>query len=222
KHNEANGEDNNDGTDDNRSWNCGAEGETDDPEVLALRHRQAKNLMATLLLAAGTPMITAGDEFGRTQEGNNNAYCQDSPISWVHWSTLDEWQDLHDLTATLLDLRTFHPCLRPDRYRHGAEVAEGRLDLAWFSGTGEMTQDDWNDGARRHLGVYVSDEQSAFCLWFHSGADPVTVTLPDAPWAYDWTVRAHTGGDDEFDTNYGPGAELELPGRTVLVLQGRV
>src|SRR5690606_8279665 len=102
---------NRDGSDDNRSWNCGVEGETDDPDVVALRHRQARNLMATLLLADGVPMITAGDEFGRTQQGNNNAYCQDSPISWVHWTTLDEWSDLLELTRGLLALRAEHPVL---------------------------------------------------------------------------------------------------------------
>ena len=105
KHNGANGESNRDGSDDNRSWNCGVEGETDDEAVNALRHRQTQNLMATLILSSGVPMITAGDELGRTQQGNNNAYCQDSPISWVHWDTQESWGDLTDLTRKLLQLR---------------------------------------------------------------------------------------------------------------------
>ncbi|MGD7706878.1 glycogen debranching protein GlgX [Microlunatus sp. Y2014] len=225
KHNEDNGEDNRDGSDDNRSWNCGHEGDTDDAGVNALRHRQAKNILATLLLSTGVPMITAGDEFGRTQGGNNNAYCQDGPISWVHWDTRDEWSDLHELAATLLDLRAFHPVLRPAEYRHGQPVAEGRKNLAWFSGAGntEMTQDDWDDGGRRHLGVYTSDEQTAFLTWYHSGAEPVTVRLPADPWAIEWTVRAHTGTEDEFSKQVLPaGAELTLPGRTVVLLQARL
>ena len=110
KHNGANGESNRDGSDDNRSWNCGVEGETDDPEVNSLRHRQSQNLMATLILAGGVPMITAGDELGRTQQGNNNAYCQDSPISWVHWDTLEIWNDQTELARKLLQLRAEHPC----------------------------------------------------------------------------------------------------------------
>jgi len=234
KHNEDNGEDNRDGSDDNRSWNCGVEGDTEDPAVLALRHRQAGNLMATLLLATGVPMITAGDEFGRTQRGNNNAYCQDSPISWVSWATREEWGDLTSLTATLLDLRAFNPALRPDRYRHGDLVAPGkdgdgaRKNLAWFSGStdhspsGEMTEGDWDDDGRRHLGMYVGDPATGFLCWFHSGAEPVTVKLPDHSWARQWEVRATTGPAEEFAERYEPGAALLIPGRTVLVLQGQV
>ena len=120
---------NRDGTDDNRSWNCGVEGETDDAAVNALRHRQTRNLMATLILAAGVPMITAGDELGRTQQGNNNAYCQDSPISWVHWDTATTWADQTELTRRLLQLRAEHPVLparalpaRRDAARRGGQA----------------------------------------------------------------------------------------------------
>ncbi|KPC63820.1 glycogen debranching protein, partial [Streptomyces sp. NRRL WC-3753] len=115
KHNEANGEENRDGTDDNRSWNCGAEGESDDPAVTALRHRQLRNLLTTLLLSTGVPMLTAGDEMGRTQGGNNNAYCQDDETSWVDWSLREdpEWADLLALTRRLIALRRSHPGLGP-------------------------------------------------------------------------------------------------------------
>ena len=147
KHNGANGESNRDGSDDNRSWNCGVEGETDDEAVNALRHRQAQNLMATLILASGVPMITAGDELGRTQQGNNNAYCQDSPISWVHWDTQSTWNDQTDLTRKLLQLRAEHPVFRRDGFRHGEFLLDpkgepcGRKNIAWFGGrNAEMTR----------------------------------------------------------------------------------
>ncbi len=212
KYNLANGEDNRDGSDDNRSWNCGVEGETDDPDVVALRHRQARNLMATLLLADGVPMITAGDEFGRTQQGNNNAYCQDSPISWVHWTTLDEWSDLLELTRGLLALRAEHPVLR------GVD----RREFSWWSETGQpMTEAQWDDGGRRLLGrlatgTATDTDTSTFLTWFHSGPDPVTVTLPDSD---HWQVLTHTGIADEFAETYEPGASVVVPGRTVLVLR---
>jgi len=227
KHNEANGENNRDGSDDNRSWNCGHEGETGDPTVMALRHRQAKNMMAMLVLAIGVPMITAGDEFGRTQQGNNNAYCQDSPISWVYWDTLDDWHDLHELTRTLLRLRKDHPVLRPAEYRHWIEVTTadgeklGRKELAWFNGVaGEMADADWDDGGRRVMGMYTSDTDEAFLIWFHAGDAAVDVVLPGSPWSIGYTMVAHTGGPDELHcADLAAGATMTLPGKTVVVLQ---
>ena len=155
KHNGANGESNRDGTEDNRSWNCGVEGETDDPQVNALRHRQARNLMATLILAAGVPMITAGDSLGRTQQGNNNAYCQDSPISWVHWDTALTWSAQIELTRRLLQLRAEHPVFRRRRASGTGELLldpagkpTGRKNVAWFGGRKtEMSPEEWS---RRH------------------------------------------------------------------------
>jgi len=233
KHNEANGEGNRDGADDNRSWNCGVEGETDDPGVLALRHRQAQNLMATLLLANGVPMITAGDEMGRTQQGNNNAYCQDSHISWVHWDTAAQWGDLTALSRRLLTLRAAHPVLRRTTYKHGEQLLDasghpdGRKNLAWFGGGhAEMTEDEWGDGTRRTLGMYLADDdpgrshETAFLFWFHGGADPVRVQLPAGPWARSYTVLAHTGVDGELPADeLEAGTHLDIPGRTVVVLQ---
>ncbi len=233
KHNGDNGESNRDGTDDNRSWNCGVEGETDDSGINALRRRQARNLMATLVLAAGVPMMVAGDELGRTQGGNNNAYCQDSPTSWVHWDTAQEWSGLTDLTRRLLTLRAEHPVFRRTTYRHGEQLVDttnhpvGRRNLAWFGGARtEMTAEDWHDPHRRTLGVYLAhdapnrDHDEAFLVWFHGGADPVEVELPDGGWADTYTVVAHTGDEDELTTEKIPaGTSLRIPGRTVVVLQ---
>ncbi|HEY5788812.1 MAG TPA: glycogen debranching protein GlgX [Microlunatus sp.] len=233
KHNGANGESNRDGTEDNRSWNCGVEGETDDPVIVALRHRQAGNMLATMIMAAGLPMITAGDERGRTQHGNNNAYCQESPLSWLHWDADDEWQNLHDLTRRLLRLRAEHPVLRRSRYRHGEPVLDstgeptGRKNLAWFGGEEtEMTSADWHDQHRRTLGVYLADDHAdrdhddAFLIWLHGGRDPVQVTLPDGDWATTYTVVAHTGRPGELTEDKVPaGSRLWIPGRSVVVLQ---
>ncbi len=226
KHNEANGEDNRDGSDDNRSWNCGHEGETDDPGVTALRHRQTQNMIATMLLATGVPMITAGDEIGRTQQGNNNAYCQDSPLSWVHWDTQQTWGDLTGLTRSLLHLRAAHPVLRSDSFRHGEEVTDpagtkvGRKNLAWFNGeSGEMSDGDWGDDSRRTLGMYVSDADEAFLIWFHGGDQPTEVLLPGGGWGARYTVLAHSGSDGEVATEVAGDSRLQLPGRTVVVLR---
>jgi len=232
KHNEANGESNRDGSNDNRSWNCGHEGETDDAWISALRLRQSQNLMATMLLSGGVPMITAGDELGRTQQGNNNAYCQDSPISWLHWDTDDRWGDLGALTRLLLTLRREHPVFQRTEFRHGELIggpigAPGRKNLAWFGGcNAEMSPEEWSDPNRRTLGMYVADDDEqretdeAYLIWLHGGADPVDVELPDGPWASTYTVVTHTGAPGELPTEkIEAGATLRLPGRTVAVLQ---
>jgi isoamylase len=178
KHNEANGEGNRDGTDDNRSWNCGAEGPTDDAGILALRERQACNFLATLLLSQGVPMLTAGDEMGRSQRGNNNAYCQDNEISWVHWPPAAPGQGgtpagdaqsvlapgtaavLLDFTQRLIRLRRDHPVLRRRRYLQGRPVrgADDQLgDVAWFTPGGEeMTEQDWDAGFAQSLTVFLN------------------------------------------------------------------
>lgn len=230
KHNEANGEGNRDGSDDNRSWNCGIEGETDDPGIISLRHRQTKNLMATLILAGGVPMITAGDELGRTQRGNNNAYCQDSPISWVDWRDAEGWSDLTTLTGLLLNLRADHRVLRPDSFRYHEPVVRPsgrkaeRLQLAWLNGyDGEMGEGDWHDGNRRTLGMYVSDHLEAFAVFFHADSNPYEITLLGEPWGKAWTIVAHTGTDGELPVGeLAPGTRVTIPGRTVVVFQARI
>ena len=140
KHNEANGESNRDGTSDNRSWNCGAEGPTDDSAILALRERQSRAMLTTLLLSFGVPMLLGGDELGRTQQGNNNAYCQDNEIAWVDWSQPDT--ELQDFTRALVAFRKQHPVFRRRRFLAGAEAAE----LCWYTPSGSaMTAGDWSD-----------------------------------------------------------------------------
>jgi glycogen operon protein len=233
KHNGTNGESNRDGSDDNRSWNCGFEGETEDPAINARRHRQVQNLMATLILATGVPMITAGDELGRSQEGNNNAYCQDSPISWVHWDTQETWSDQTELTRKLLQLRAEHPVFRRDRFRQGEFLLDakgqpdGRKNIAWFGGNNaEMTEPEWRDATRRTVGIYLADDDpyratdEAFLVWFHAGSDAIQVQLPNGPWADNYTVIAHSGMDGELPLEKMPaGSALELPALSVVVLQ---
>ncbi|WP_045700051.1 glycogen debranching protein GlgX [Streptomyces rubellomurinus] len=234
KHNEANGEGGRDGTDDNRSWNHGAEGETTDPEVTALRLRQLRNLMATLLLSTGVPMITAGDELGRTQGGNNNAYCQDNEVGWVDWSTLErpEWRELCELTARLVRLRRAHPVLRRRAFFSGRAAAPGgRPDLAWFTRLGkEMTEADWF-APTACLGMLLSgsamSERDAtgrpvrdddFLLLLNAGHEPVVFTLPGEPWAapearYETVVDTAGAGEPH------PAGAVVLGGRALLLLR---
>ena len=158
KHNEANGEGNRDGTDDNKSWNCGAEGPTREDEVVALRERQKRNLMATLLLSQGVPMLCGGDELSRTQLGNNNAYCQDNELSWFSWSLTEREQEFLEFTRGLIRLRQSQPVLRRRKFFQGA-AARGLKDIAWFSPDGsEMTEDAWKDGSARSLAFRLSGE----------------------------------------------------------------
>ena len=230
KHNEANAERNRDGTDDNRSWNHGYEGETADVAIIAQRHRTVRNMMATLLLSAGVPMITAGDEMGRTQGGNNNAYCQDSPTSWVDWLGSEDWADLKLLTRRLLALRAAHPVLRPEGFASHDEVRDldgnslGRTQVAWFSEHGmEMGIEHWHDPHRRTLGRYVSDRSDAFLIFVHADPNPVELTLPGQPWASGWRIEAHTGLSGELPSRpLAPGSQVLVPGRTVLVAQALV
>ena len=158
KHNEANLEGNRDGTDDNRSWNCGVEGETDDPEVNELRDRQIRNFLATLLLSQGTPMLLAGDEIRRTQQGNNNAYCQDNELSWVDWELGERADGLLEFTRRLLRLRAEHPVFRRSAFLTGEEHrGSGAPDVWWFRPDGRrMSQADWARGDAFALGAFLN------------------------------------------------------------------
>jgi glycogen operon protein len=159
KHNEANGEENRDGESTNRSWNCGAEGPTDDLDIVALREQQKRNFLTTLLLSQGVPMIVAGDEMGRTQSGNNNAYCQDNPISWVDWADVQENSILLDFTRRLTALRAVHPVFHRRRYFQGrASRGSGGLDdIVWLNPSSEvMSQEDWDNGWARSLGIFLN------------------------------------------------------------------
>ena len=188
KHNEANGEGNKDGESYNRSWNCGAEGDTDDPGVLALRAKQQRNFIATLLLSQGVTMLLSGDEAGRTQHGNNNGYCQDNKISWTDWSTVDE--GLLEFTRRMIALRREHPVLRRRRWFQGRDI-RGTVDLGWFKPDGtEMTGQDWDSGAAA-VGVYLNGDaitdrdrrgqrvtDDSFLLLFNGHDEPAEWTLP--------------------------------------------
>ncbi len=160
KHNEANGEDNRDGHSENLSWNHGHEGPTDDPRVLEARRRTQRNLIATVLLSQGTPMLLAGDERGRSQQGNNNAYCQDNEITWLDWESADpEVERLLRFTRQVIALRNKHPMLRRPRFLHGRETRAGVPDISWLRGDGhEMTAKDWADGERRELGLFLNGQ----------------------------------------------------------------
>ncbi|WP_051750391.1 glycogen debranching protein GlgX [Phycicoccus jejuensis] len=182
KHNEANGEDNRDGTDGNGSWNHGVEGPTDDPEVLAARTRAVRALLGTLLLSQGVPMLTAGDEMGRTQGGNNNPYCQDNEVSWVDWELAPWQEDLLETTKHLLALRRAHPVLRQRTWLTGREVDdEGTLDVAWYAADGRPMGDRWHGEGTRVLQMALAppvDGSSAALLVVHGGVGDTEVTLP--------------------------------------------
>lgn len=227
KHNQANDESNRDGTDNNRSWNHGWEGPTDDPAINALRARQVLNLFATMLLSVGTPMITAGDEFGRTQRGNNNAYCHDSPLTWVNWDFDQRWDTVRGRVRDLLRLRADHRLLRPERFLYHQEVRDAhgeslqRVDLTWMDGTnGQMGEMAWHDGARRLLGMYRSDETEAWLVWFNSSPDPIGISLPKPPWGSGFQVVWHSAGSDEVPQDkLAAGAAMTVPGRSVILMK---
>jgi glycogen operon protein len=203
KHNQANGESNDDGADDNRSWNCGAEGPTDDPSILELRARQSRALMGTLLLSLGVPMLAGGDELGRTQRGNNNAYCQDNEIAWYDWKSVDA--DLLAFTRGLVAARRRHPALRRRRFASGAR----RDDIQWFTPTGApMTDSDWQAGWTRSVMAYLDGVRDAdrdgrggpildddLLLVVNGWWEPLTFTLPDVgtPRAWMYEIDSYAG-----------------------------
>lgn len=193
KHNEANGENSMDGESHNRSWNCGAEGETDDPEVLKLRERQRRNFLTTLMLSQGIPMLLGGDELGRTQKGNNNAYCQDSEISWFDWELNDDNEDLVDFCRELIYFRRQHPVFRRRKWFQGQAIhGKGISDIAWFNPDGgDMTDEQWNAGFAKAIGVFLDGNQipspgpqgqrisdDSFLLFFNAHFETIEFSLP--------------------------------------------
>jgi len=233
KHNGANGEANRDGADDNRSQNCGVEGETSDPGVLVLRRRLAADLMVTLCLSNGVPMITMGDERGRTQGGNNNPYVQDNDVSWVDWRPDDAWLDVYEVTKAALRLRREHPALRQRHWFEGRPTIEGGpKDLVWLHPSGrEMTGDDWADNELSVVGMLLTGEplrspgprgeqewDSSFLIWMNAEEDPVTIALPDQHWGAG-EVAVSTCPDHPVGAAVEPGDVLKLGGRTVVVLK---
>jgi glycogen operon protein len=236
KHNEANGEDNRDGTDDNRSWNCGVEGETDDPDVVELRWRQQRNFLATLLLSQGVPMVLGGDELGRTQHGNNNAWCQDNEISWYEWG-LREGQGAHlEFTERLIALRANHPVFRRGKFLAGREQeGSGLPDVWWFRPDGRrMTQRDWQRDDAHTLGVFLNGQEIAdrtargesisddsFLLLFNAHYEDMTFTLPARRFGAEWAHELCT-----FEPTLEPGArrwpsrgEVVVPARSIRLLR---
>jgi isoamylase len=205
KHNEANGEDNADGSDDNRSWNCGAEGPTADPAIGRLRARQKRNFLATLFCAQGVPMLLAGDELGRTQQGNNNAYCQDNEVSWVDWDDLDT--ELLEFIQALSQLRRRHPVFRRRRFFEGvAPSGDGVRDISWLTPSGnEMTDADWGADYGKAIAVFLNGDaitepdprgervtDDSFLLLFNAHSDPVAFTLPPERFGASWEVVLDT------------------------------
>jgi isoamylase len=234
KHNEANGEDNRDGTDDNRSWNCGHEGATDDSGVIALRARQQRNFLASLFLSQGVPMMSHGDEVSRTQYGNNNAYCQDDPLAWVRWDESDERQ--LGFIRILSALRRDHPVFRRRRFFQGqSRGTDGPGDISWLTPSGErMTEQDWNAGYAKSLGVFLNGEaitepdargrsvrDDSFLLLFNAHAELVGFTLPGVEFGERWEFALDT--DDPGRTMDRQAAKardrVEVAGHSLIVLR---
>ncbi|WP_107030872.1 glycogen debranching protein GlgX [Streptomyces sp. NRRL F-2799] len=237
KHNEANGEGNRDGESDNRSWNCGVEGDTDDPAVLELRARQQRNLLATLLLSQGIPMLGHGDELGRTQGGNNNAYCQDNEVSWIDWDLTDEQRALVAFTRRLIGLRAEHPVLRRRRFFRGETATKRKQplpDLIWLRPDArEMTDQDWRRGDAHSVGVFLNGDAIAerdayggrvvddsFLLLLNGFWEPVDFRLPAASYGERWTTLIDTadpeGVPDERERKAG--TRLPVESRSLILL----
>jgi glycogen operon protein len=232
KHNEANGESNRDGTNDNRSWNCGAEGPTGDPAVLALRARQSRAMLTTLLLSFGVPMLLGGDEIGRTQQGNNNAYCQDNEISWFDWAAADS--ELLAFTRRLVAFRRSHPVFRRRRFLAGAETSA----LGWFTPAGTaMTAADWADPSALALALYLdgSDDPDRaadgtplldddFLVLVNAWWEPLGFTVPVTRAGLTWQCAIDTYDPSRSDarTALRAGELRTVDPRSVVVLRGPV
>ncbi|WP_407444678.1 glycogen debranching protein GlgX [Rhodococcus sp. (in: high G+C Gram-positive bacteria)] len=235
KHNDANGEDNRDGESHNRSWNCGVEGPTDDPEVLALRARQQRNILATLVLSQGTPMLAHGDEMGRSQRGNNNVYCQDNELSWMDWSLAEANADLVAFTRNVIALRTEHPVFRRRRFFEGRPIRSGdqSRDIAWLTPSGEeMTPEHWDSGFGKSLAVFLNGDgipepdhrgqrvvDTSFLLCFNAHHEPIEFVTPDGAHADEWSVAIDTDAADgvrEFTVTAGKPILVEARSMVVL------
>ena len=241
KHNEANGENGADGESHNRSWNGGVEGPTDDGEIIALRERQKRNFLTTLLLSQGVPMIAHGDELSRTQQGNNNVYCQDNELSWVDWEAARESDVLTEFTARLIRLRQEHPIFRRQRFFQGRPIKGSNIDdIAWLRPDGEeMDDQDWENGYARSVAIFLNGHgipdrdqlgervvDDSFLLLINGHYEPVAFTLPDERHGRSWEVAVDTAdplladaGNKHLDAVAG--GVLDVPGRSILVLRNR-
>jgi len=237
KHNEANVEDNKDGESNNKSWNCGVEGPTDDPAINALRARQQRNFITTLLLSQGVPMISHGDELSRTQRGNNNVYCQDNELSWINWEQADN--DLIEFTRSVSALRAAHPVFRRRRFFNGLPVRRrgtaGLPDISWFAPDGsEMSEDDWESGFGKSVAVYLNGQgipdldvrgervtDDSFVLCFNAHDASIEFTLPPEEFGPEWLPVIYTGDADTAGENkpLAAGTKVHVETRSVMVLQ---
>jgi glycogen operon protein len=239
KHNLANGEGNKDGESNNRSWNCGAEGETDDATVNALRRQQQRNFLTTLLLSQGVPMIAHGDEIGRTQNGNNNVYCQDNELAWINWKLAENESHLLMFTSAVVALRKKHAVFRRRRFfagdaAHGGQSALG--DIEWFSPDGtEMDENDWQNGYARTLMAFLNGQaipepdphgerilDSNFLMLFNAHSEPVNFALPPAQYAVGWRVRLDTTVAEPStvtDQDWLAATSHSVAGRSIVVLE---
>jgi glycogen operon protein len=232
KHNEENGESGHDGENHNRSWNCGVEGPTDDQAVNALRSRQQRNILTTLFLSQGIPMLLGGDEIGRTQRGNNNAYCQDNEISWFSWEQIDE--DLLEFTRRLIHLQASHPAFRRRGWFKGRSVRGSSIgDIAWFRPDGkEMAEEDWQQARTNSFAVFLNGDalreldddgrpvrDDSFLLLFNAHHEPLTFTLPAASFGRRWDVILDTSAGLRLTPRIlNAGENHTVADRTTLVL----
>jgi len=237
KHNDANGEGGNDGESHNSSWNCGVEGETDDLDIVVLREQQKRNMLTTLFLSQGVPMLLHGDELGRTQLGNNNVYAQDSELSWIDWERAKDFEVLTDFTARLSQLRRDHPVFRRRRHFRGRVVKGSTIeDIGWFTPAGEwMSEDDWESGFARSVAVFLNGDairepdargepvvDDSFFLLFNGHYENIDFTLPDLGAGEAWDVVIDTAApllDDAEPRTVKTGAAIEVDARSVLVLK---
>ena len=207
KHNEANGEENRDGESHNRSWNCGAEGDTDDPDILALRQKQQRNFLVTLMLSQGIPMLVSGDEMGRSQKGNNNAYCQDNELSWLHWDLQEDNDQLLNFTRELIHFRRNHPIFRRRKWFQGRAIrGSGVNDIAWFNPDGKrMTEEQWHDGFAKAIGIFLNGQEiltpgaygerivdDSFLMLFNAHYEPLDFFLPTGLDKWAWLTLIDT------------------------------
>jgi glycogen operon protein len=234
KHNDANGEGGKDGESHNRSWNCGVEGETDDPAVLALRARQQRNMLTTLLISQGVPMLAHGDELGRTQQGNNNVYCQDNELAWVNWNLTESQQELLEFTGRLFRLRNEHPVLRRRRFFHGDTGDDGLGDLAWFTPDGKEMQDShWQQDDARAVAVFLNGNaisepdtrgqrvvDDSFLILLNSNHEPRDFLLPSNAYGDTWqvVVDTTTATGDADEGNHKAGSIIRMEAHSTLVL----
>jgi glycogen operon protein len=234
KHNEANGEDNRDGENHNLSFNFGVEGPTDDPDIIAQRDKQRRNFIVTLLLSQGVPMLCAGDEMGRTQGGNNNAYAQDNEISWLHWDLGERDERLLAFTRRVSGLRDHHPVFRRRHFFQGRRIRGSELDdITWLSPDGtEMTEERWNSGNVHCFGMMLGgdamlewDEKGervvddTFLLLFNADPGGLSFQLPATTPAVEWEVVVSTVDDrvQQGEQTWSSGAGVPLEGRAILV-----